>query len=210
LVVRGDSWAAIRWAASIVPPLSKKTVIPVARNEWQLVAADSPACRQRRLIIRNASERDIPSVVKNPRRSTVRKKGVDLSAAIPAVSRLVEIGLDVVVGGHLVSLAPFLVESQPPAFLLCVVAFDLQPYGCRDPCERIDHHADERLVAEADDRAYVDRVEELAGFVGGENRSFAAADGMRRAADRCRRVVRDDLSCDEPIEKSTNGGRGVA
>ena len=30
-VVRGDSWAAMRWAFSIVPPLSRYAVIPVAR-----------------------------------------------------------------------------------------------------------------------------------------------------------------------------------
>jgi hypothetical protein len=33
--VRGDSWLAICWICSIVPPFRRKVVIPVARKVWQ-------------------------------------------------------------------------------------------------------------------------------------------------------------------------------
>ena len=37
MVVRGDSWPAIAWALSTVPPLSRYAVMPVARKVWQQV-----------------------------------------------------------------------------------------------------------------------------------------------------------------------------
>ena len=48
MVVRRDSWAAIAWAFSIVPPFSRYAVMPVARNVWQQVPTDRLADFARR------------------------------------------------------------------------------------------------------------------------------------------------------------------
>ena len=54
--MRGLSCAAMAWARSSVPPLSRYAVMPVARKVWQL-ASPSPTVLTRRLIIRNTSTR---------------------------------------------------------------------------------------------------------------------------------------------------------
>ena len=56
-VVFGDTWPAIRWACSSVPPFDRYAVIPVARNVWQHVDAGSPAAAARRLIIASTARR---------------------------------------------------------------------------------------------------------------------------------------------------------
>ena len=76
-----------RCACSSVPPFDKYAVIPVARNVWQQVDADSSAAAARRLIIARTSRRDSARPVSlRPAGSTLWKSAAFASSS-PAAPR---------------------------------------------------------------------------------------------------------------------------
>lgn len=68
----------------------------------------------------------------------------------------VQIGLKVVVAGHLVTLAAFLVQSHPGAPALHIVTFNPHLHRGADAREGVDHQPDQRPVAQVDRRADID------------------------------------------------------
>src|SRR5690606_22534952 len=72
--------------------------------------------------------------------------------------------------------------------------------------EAVDHDRDERSVAEPDDGRGVDRVEEFACLVCGENRGLTACDDVSWALDRVSRIRAHYPTRDEPVEESSDGG----
>ena len=119
----------------------------------------------------------------------------------------VHVLLGVVVDGDVVMLAAFFVEAKPAAFALLVVVLHLHGDDGRDAGERVNHDADEGPVAEADDRAGVDGVQQLSGLLGGEHGRFALLDDVRGPSDRGRRIDRQDMADDQPVAQHANGGQ---
>ena len=58
---------------------------------------------------------------------------------------------------HFVALAAFLVQPHPPALAAGVIVLDLHGDDGADAGEAVDHHADQRAVAQADERSSVRR-----------------------------------------------------
>ena len=89
-----------------------------------------------------------------------RKRGVLPSLADAGRGEiLVDKGFELMVRRHLVPLAAFLVQPHPPALALGIVVLDLHCDDGADAGEGIGHDADQRAVAQADDRRCVDAVE---------------------------------------------------
>ena len=59
------------------------------------------------------------------------------------------------VSGHLVSLAAFLVQPDPPALALGMVVFDIHCHGRAYAGETIRHESDERAIAQTDNELRV-------------------------------------------------------
>ena len=65
-------------------------------------------------------------------------------------------------GRHVVAPTAFLVQPQPPAQPLPEVVLPSHPHRCAHPREAVDQHAQQRPVAQTDQRPRVDPVEERA------------------------------------------------
>ena len=65
---------------------------------------------------------------------------------------------------HLVVLAAFLVEAEPPALALGEVVLDPHRKRGADPREAVDQHADQRAIAQANQAVGGDALEQLARF----------------------------------------------
>jgi hypothetical protein len=113
---------------------------------------------------------------------------------------LVEVGLELVVGRHLVPLSALLVESEPPALAFGVVVVDAHADHGADPGERVGHDGDQRAVAQTYHAGRIHALEELARLVGHQDGCLAALDHMLGPAHRMRRVSPDHLAGDQPIE----------
>ena len=72
----------------------------------------------------------------------------------------VEIGLRLVVDRHGVVFTAFLLEPQPPALALLVVVLDAHADDGRDARKAVDHHAQQRAIAQASDGRRVDGVQQ--------------------------------------------------
>jgi hypothetical protein len=75
-------------------------------------------------------------------------------AAVPDARRIeifIKELLELVMGRHLVALAAFLIEPQPPALPVGEVVLDLHRDDRADAGKAVDHHADQRAVAQADE-----------------------------------------------------------
>ena len=80
----------------------------------------------------------------------LRHSGVPFWSAMPAAAMIgVEIFLGLVVDRHLVVLAAFFMQPHPPALALLVIILDVHPHDGRDAREAVDHHGDQRAVAQA-------------------------------------------------------------
>ena len=126
-----------------------------------------------------------------------------------AVDIVVQVGLEVVVAGHLVALAALLVQANPQAPVLDVGVLDLHRERRADPRERIDHEADQRAVAQADRRRHVDRVEQGARLRRIEHGRLAALHAVRGPADGRGRVHRHDLARHKPVEQMADRGEAL-
>jgi hypothetical protein len=118
----------------------------------------------------------------------------------------VEIGFEIVMRRHLVDLAAFFVEAQPPAFAVGEVIFDAHADRCADAGEAEGHQRDQRAVAQADDGRDVDAVEQLARLRGRQHGSLAALDGVLRPAQRVGGIDGEDLPDDEIVEQHSDRG----
>ena len=123
--------------------------------------------------------------------------------------------LELVVRRHVVALAAFLVQPQPPALAVGKIVLDLHPNDGADPRKAVDHDADQRAVAQPDERrhlplesvlgldgfCHLDAGEQSARLVLAQDRRLAALDDVLGAAHRMRRVDRQHLADDEPVEQ---------
>ena len=109
------------------------------------------------------------------------------------------------VGRDVVTLAALLVEPEPPPALLPEVVLPPHADDRAHPREAVEHHRDERPVAQTRERARVDRLEEPAGFGRREHRRRALGDHVLRSPDGRRRVHGEDLADDEPVAEHADG-----
>src|SRR5271157_354167 len=86
----------------------------------------------------------------------------------------VHVRLGIVVRGHFVALAAFLVQPEPPAFSILVVVLNPHMNGGAHAREREAHHSQEGAVPEADNRVGLDGVEKSPGLVRFKDGSLAA------------------------------------
>ena len=130
-------------------------------------------------------------------------------AAVADAGRLyigVEVGFEVVMRRHLMPLAAFLVQANPPALALGVVVLDAHGDDGADAGEGEGHDGNQRPVAQPDHGRRVDAVQQPARLFGIQHRGLAGLDDVLRAADRMRRIGGDDLADDQPVEQHADGG----
>ena len=108
---------------------------------------------------------------------------------------------------HLMPLAAFLMQSDPPALALRVVILDAHGDDGADAGKGEGHDTDQRPIAQADHGRCVDAVQQLARLIGVQHRGFAGLDHMLRAANRMRRIGGDDLAGDQPVEQHADRGQ---
>ena len=126
---------------------------------------------------------------------------------MPAASDIgVEVGFQVVMRRHLMPLAAFLMQPDPPALALGVVVLDAHGDDGADAGKGEGHHGDQRPVAQPDHGRRVDAVQQLARLFGIQHRGLAGLDDVLRSAHRMRRVGGDDLAGDQPVEQHADGG----
>ena len=100
------------------------------------------------------------------RRATERKRGsLLLGAQVRCGEVGVHVSLGVVVCGHFVVFAAFLLEAEPRTFPVEVVILDVHADDGADARKTEHHHRDERAVTQSDEGRGVDAVEELAGVL---------------------------------------------
>jgi hypothetical protein len=107
-------------------------------------------------------------------------------------------------GGHVMMLAAFFVQSRPPALALREVVTDVHVHRGRDPSEGVDQEGDQRAIAQSDWRRHIDAVEELPRFVIGQDRRLAFFYDVLGPAHRGSRVHLDDLAHHQPVEQHAN------
>ena len=180
-------------------------MIPVARNVWQQVDAGRSAAAARRLIIARTRRRDSARPVSlRPAGSTLWK-----SAALPPRA---EPPRDSHRGprppdggpGRRDVCRPSR-EPEPTPALLPEVVLPPHPDRRAHPREAVEHHRDERPVAQARERARVNRVEEPAGLGQRHRRRRALRDHVLRPPDGRGQVHREDMADDEPVAKHGSG-----
>jgi hypothetical protein len=66
----------------------------------------------------------------------------------------VEVLLELVVRRHLVNLAAFLLQTKPPALAIWEVILDARGDDGADAGKGIDHHTDERSIAQTDEEGH--------------------------------------------------------
>ena len=86
---------------------------------------------------------------------------------------VLEVGLELVVAGHLVVLAALLAEPDPGPVPLNEHVPSVHLHDSPDAGEGVDHEGDQGAVAEARQRIGHDRIEQVAGFCGREDGRLA-------------------------------------
>jgi hypothetical protein len=109
-------------------------------------------------------------------------------------------------GRHLVALATFLVEADPPALAVGEVVLDPHRHHGADAGEGVGHDPDQGAVAQTDEGRGVDALDQDAGLVGGEHRGLAALDDVLGSAHRGGGIAGEDGAGDEPIEQHADRG----
>ena len=90
-------------------------------------------------------------------------------------------------------------EECAPA--LGVVVGDAHADGRTDAREAVDHEPEQGAIALAHHRPHINRVEQFAGFLGGQHRGLAGLHHVLRAAHRAGRIKGHDLTHDQPVEE---------
>ena len=119
----------------------------------------------------------------------------------------VQIGFERVMRWHLMALAAFFMEPDPPTLALGVVVVDAHVHHGADAGEGEGHHADQRPIAQPDHRRGVYTVEQRARLFRREHGGFTAFHHMCRPAYRMRRVGRDNAARHQPVEQHPDGGQ---
>lgn len=91
-------------------------------------------------------------------------------------------------------------RSHPQAAVLHVYVLDPHGGGRTDPGEGVDHQPDQRPIAQADRRAYVDCVEDRTGLVRREHGRLAPLHDMLRPSHGAGRVERQHAAGRQPVE----------
>jgi len=91
--------------------------------------------------------------------------------------------------------------AHPAALSLGEVVLDLHAEYRVDAGEAIDHDADQRAVAQPDQRIGRDGVEQGARLVGGEHRRLALRHHIARAAHGVSRVGVEDVAGHQPVKE---------
>lgn len=113
-----------------------------------------------------------------------------------------------VMAGHLVLLAAFLVQAEPPGRTLRLQIFHLHRERRRDARERIGKSGDQRAVAQIAHGLGRNAVHKLAPLVGVEHRRLSGFDDMIRTPHGGGRIKRHHLAGDEPVEQQhPHGGK---
>ena len=100
---------------------------------------------------------------------------------------------------YVVALAALLVQPQPPSRPLPEVVLATHPHGRAHPREAVDHHAQQRPVAEADPRPRVDPVQKRPRLRRRQHRRRTLRHDVLRAPHRRGRVHGQHLVDDEPV-----------
>src|SRR5262245_29830673 len=117
--------------------------MPVARKVWQVMRLLRPMAAARRWIMRQASIRCMALSVSVPLCHTAeRKRALAAVTDTGHVEVGVEIGVERMMRRHLVALAAFFMQPDPPTLALGVVVLDAHRHHGADAGEGEDHHAE--------------------------------------------------------------------
>ena len=97
-------------------------------------------------------------------------------------------------------------QPKPAAFPVLAVVFNIHPHHSPHPGEAVDHYPDQGPIAQPGDGLQIDRVDELPGFLGVEDRGFALLDHVLWPSDGGSRVEGDHLAHHQIITEHPNGG----
>jgi hypothetical protein len=152
--------------------------------------------------MRQASTRCIAVAASSPVRPIAeRNRGLLSSPANPGgPDVLIEEGFELVVRRHLVLLAAFLVEADPPALAVGEVVLDPHGDDSADASEGVGHDADQRAIAQAEQGRGVDAFDQGAGLVGDQHGGLATLDDVLWTAHRVGRVNGEDPAGHQPVE----------
>lgn len=117
----------------------------------------------------------------------------------------IEVCLRIVVRGYLVALAAFLVQPDPPSLSVLVIILDTHVNHRRDACERVAHEPEECAITETDDCIRLDGIQKLPRLVRFQDRRLSALHDVFWSANGARRIHRDYLAGDEPVEEHADG-----
>jgi hypothetical protein len=112
--------------------------------------------------------------------------------------------------GHLMPLAAFFMQPHPPTLALGIIVLDAHGDDGADTGESKRHGANERPIAQPDNRRCVDAVQKFPRLIAVQHRRLAGLDYMLRTTDRVGWVGGDDLAGDEPVEQPCGWRRGAA
>ena len=120
---------------------------------------------------------------------------------------LLQILIQVVMTGQLCDLAALLMQPHPAPSVLHVKIFNLHPCCGTDTSEGVAHQSDQRPIAQPEQRADINRSQQVMHFVGIEDRGLPFLDAMLWSTDRMCGVRGDDLAGNQPIEEHADGGQ---
>ena len=107
---------------------------------------------------------------------------------------------------HFVTLAAFLMQSQPSTLAVLEVILDSQRRRGSHAGEAVDHDADQGAIRESAELSH-DRVQQLPGLVGRQHRSLAALHHVLGSSHRAGRICRQDTTGNQVIEKLPDPGQ---
>jgi hypothetical protein len=119
----------------------------------------------------------------------------------------VEIFLEIVMAGHLVLLAAFLMQRHPAATSLDEIIPHLHLQRGAHAGKGVGHDRDERAITQADELARIYGVKQRSRFVAREHRGLAALHHVFRAAHGMGGIDFDDVAGDQPVEQHAQRGQ---
>jgi len=120
---------------------------------------------------------------------------------------LLQIAIQIVMGGHLVFLAAFFVKPHPAAPPLDEEILDAHTDHRTHAGEGVDHQANQCAVAQTGQGSGVDGVEQRPRLLRGKHRRLALLLRVLRTAHTVRGIQRNHLADDHPIEEHPQSGQ---
>jgi hypothetical protein len=142
-----------------------------------------------------------------PANSGAEQGGLAVVADAGGLDVGVQVRFEIMMRRHLMTLAAFLMQTDPPALALGIVVLDAQGDSRADAGKGERHHRDQRTIAEANQGRRVDAVQQLAGLFAGQHRGLAGFDDVLGTAHRMGRIGGDDLARHQPVEQHADGGQ---